>query len=613
LSDFLAAHLEAGKSDVGSARAKQQNCVHLEDIASIAGTTSAHVDCIWDGDAADASPTAVLWHHTSGRANVAAIGTSSPHPDESVAWHAESVDWRPLQRTKCGCGSFGREQCCATAPIAAEVSMPQLPGRPESCWVANLAPTEFPALAGVIECDVVIIGAGIVGLTTALSLLEQGKSVVVLEARRLGRQVTGRSTAKITTQHSLIYRHLIESFGPGLAMAYAEANREGCERIRSWIGELGIACDYERKSAYAYAVDPAWRSALESEADAAQSLGLAAVVHNQAPLPFATAGALEFPDQAQFNPAKYLIGLAEAVHRLGGRIFETSRATGFEPDNGWRAETAEGAVRAAQLVMATNIAVKSPVGYANRTQPRCHAVMAFRATSPDAVDGMFIGVDEPVHSIRMGRDASGPLIIALGPRFNTGHDGDVARRFIELDHWAHEHLPVGEALWRWCNEDYDTADRMAFVGQPDPEQAPGFFVATGFNAWGISNGTAAGLLMASEIVTGTRRWGSLYDPARPAPEGFHQDGHSQSVVGDVAEIAPGEGGVLLRGKERIAVWRDEAGALHGLSAACTHKGCTVSWNNADKTWDCPCHGSVYEAGGAVIHGPTRKPLPAHPL
>ena len=155
-------------------------------------------------------------------------------------------------------------------------------------------------------------------------------------------------------------------------------------------------------------------------------------------------------------------------------------------------------------------------------------------------------------------------------------------RFRDLEHWTRIHLPVREAVWRWCNEDYDTADRMPYVGQPDPKKALGFYVATGFNGWGISNGTAAGLQIASEISTGSRLWGNLYDPTRPAPEDFHQSGDTQSLVDDVADIAPGEGGVIIRGDEKIAVWRDDDGNLHALSASCTHKGCTVTWNNADR-------------------------------
>ena len=235
--------------------------------------------------------------------------------------------------------------------------------------------------------------------------------------------------------------------------------------------------------------------------------------------------------------------------------------------------------------------------------------MAFRVDSPLAVDGMFIGIDDPTRSIRMGRDAEGPLLVALGPKFNTGQDGDVARRFVELDNWARLNLPVGEAVWRWCNEDYDTPDRVAYAGTPDPEKAPGFHIATGFNAWGISNGTAAGLMIADLIRGRSSPWQELYDPARPYPEDFHKNGDSQSIVESTDDIGRGEGGVIVRGEEKVAAWRDEDGGLHAISAACTHKGCTVTWNNAEKTWDCPCHGSIFAADGSVIHGPARKPLP----
>ena len=150
---------------------------------------------------------------------------------------------------------------------------------------------------------------------------------------------------------------------------------------------------------------------------------------------------------------------------------------------------------------------------------------------------------------------------------------------------------------------------MPFVGEPDPNKAPGFYIATGFNAWGITNGTAAGLLIADRIRTGTSPWTALYDPARPASKKFNRGGDTQSKVSSLDEIARGSGGVIEEDGRPIAVWRDENGSLHALSASCTHKGCTVTWNNADHTWDCSCHGSMFLADGSVLHGPARKPLP----
>jgi glycine/D-amino acid oxidase-like deaminating enzyme/nitrite reductase/ring-hydroxylating ferredoxin subunit len=485
---------------------------------------------------------------------------------------------------------------------------PRLPGKVGSCWLAAAPPTDYPELGGSLHADTVVVGAGIVGLTTALKLCEAGRDVIVVEALRVGGQVTGRSTAKITTQHGLIYDPLIRTRGLDAALSYAEANVAGVRQITRWVEELGIDCALEKRDAYAYTTSPARQQEIEAEAAAARKLGLQAEVLDRAPLPFDTAAALRFPDQAQFNPASYLVGLAAAVTKRDGRIFERSRARLIGEASRWRVATDGGTSHCEHIVVATNMTVKSPVGMSRRTQPRSHTAMAFRIDDPQAIDGMFIGIDDPTHSIRTGRDAEGPLLVVLGPKFNTGQDGDVAKRFVELERWARENLPVGEAAWRWCNEDYDTPDRVAYAGTPDQQTAPGFHIATGFNAWGISNGTAAGMMIAELIDGQENPWTSLYDPARPYPKDFHEDGDTQSIVASTDDIAPGAGGVVIRGEEKIAAWRDESGALRTLSASCTHKGCTVTWNNADRTWDCPCHGSIFAADGSVIHGPARKPL-----
>lgn len=477
-----------------------------------------------------------------------------------------------------------------------------------SCWTSGVGALSYPQLTSSLKAQTVVIGGGIVGLTAALRLREAGREVVVLEALDVGGQVTGRSSAKITTQHRLIYRHLIDTIGPDQARLYADANRAGCELIRNWVEQYQIRCALESRAAYVYALAPDELPMLTAEASAAQSLGLPADMVDHAPLPFETAGALRFLDQAQFNPAQYLAGLAEAIVESGGRIFQQSRVRSIEKAERWRVVTDQASVEADNVVVATNMTIQSPLGMARRTMPRMHVAMAFRLRDPDLLDGMFISSREPTRSFRTGADERGQLLLALGPGFVTGQERDVASRFVELEAWVRSHFELGEVAWRWCNEDYDTPDRIAYVGPPDEGQAAGFYIATGFNAWGISNGAAAGMLLCDLIDHGHSRWKDLYDPSRPAPDNFNNGGDTQSNVAGFEQIQPGQGGVVTRGDDKIAIYRDEDGSFHTLSAQCTHKGCTVTWNNADRTWDCPCHGSLFRADGSVLHGPARTPL-----
>jgi nitrite reductase/ring-hydroxylating ferredoxin subunit len=229
--------------------------------------------------------------------------------------------------------------------------------------------------------------------------------------------------------------------------------------------------------------------------------------------------------------------------------------------------------------------------------------MAFRAEA-STIDGMFIGIDDH-HSLRMGRDREGDLLVVLGPKFDTGQDGDVGRRLIELEAWTRSRFGIGEVAWRWANEDYDTDDRVPFAGELP--NAPGLYVATGFNAWGISNGTAAGILIAKQVLGEQPEWGTIFDPARKTQK-FNKGGPTKSLVHSLDDIQPGEGKVIPLGQGKVAVYRARDGTLRAVSASCTHKGCTVTWNDAEGTWDCPCHGSIFSADGSVVHGPAVEPL-----
>lgn len=490
--------------------------------------------------------------------------------------------------------------------------MTALPGTPESCWVADAPPTRYPRLTDSIDADVAVIGGGIVGLTSAYLLARAGAAVTLVDAGRIGHGVTGRSTAKVTCQHALAFSVIASQLGMDKAALYAEANRAGVELIVELVQDLGIDCDLERTGAFAYTLRDDRRDALAREAALARSFGIDAEVVDAPPVPFATKGAVMFANQAQFNPAKYLVGLAAAFRRAGGRIVERTRIDDLShTGKGWRATCGRHRLRAEHAVSATHIPIGSPIDYDELTQPRCHVAMAFRAPR-GTLDGMHIDVDQPSHSLRMGRDAEGPLLVVLGPRFPTGHDGNVAQRFMDLARWVEANVPAaGEVAYRWVNEDYDSPDGIPYAGQLD-RKAPRLYVATGFNGWGISNGTAAARLIADQVLGARNAWASLYDPERRSRR-INDGGDTRSNVSGVEGIRPGEGGVVDFGRKKVAIWKSPRGRVHAFDAACTHKGCTLTWNGALRQWDCPCHGSMFTCKGEVIHGPATEPLKAAKL
>ncbi|MFG1997729.1 FAD-dependent oxidoreductase [Spirillospora sp. NPDC048911] len=502
--------------------------------------------------------------------------------------------------------------------------MDVLPEATLSYWVDS-APgasnLDQPALPG--EVDVLVLGAGIAGLTTAYLLARAGRSVTVLEAARIAEGVSGHTTAKVTSQHNLIYADLTERYGREKAGLYGESQQAALGWITSQVQELGVDCDFRRRDNHVYAEDPSCLDTLRSETEAAAELGLPAEFVSDVALPFPVAGAVRFRDQAQFHPRKWLLALADAIHEAGGQILEGVRATGLGRTDESLVHTSAGDVRARDVVVTTHYPVYDRGAYFSRLIPKRVLLMAAPAEAGTLSEGMYISADTG-HSMRTTPNGNGGEMLLLGGEgYHPGEDPEVEERFRKLAAWGEDRLKVSRFSHRWATQDNSSVDRLPYIGRYHP-LAKHLWVAAGFGLWGMTNGTMSGLLLADLVNGNDNPWSQLYDPARLnvrqsaselASLGLKTGRHYTAdyprafAPGDkIAELRPGEGTVTHVGRHPVAAHRDTEGRLTAVSAVCTHLGCLVAFNDAEQTWDCPCHGSRFAVDGSVRHGPATKPL-----
>ena len=484
-------------------------------------------------------------------------------------------------------------------------------------WNATAQAPDFPALAGDVGVDVAIIGGGIVGVTAARLLKDRGLTVALIEARRVGRQVTGKSTAKVSSQHGTTrYQDLVGSFGEGRARLYAEAQEAGIRRISELAARHRIDADIEPMPAFTYTLDESYVAKIEKEVEVAQRLGLPATLTRDTGLPFDVLAAMRWDGQAQFHPVKYVAGLAATLPGDGCHVFEDSRAVDYEPT---RVVTERGRVSARCVVMATHLPLGQVGMYYATNHPHAEPVIA--APIGRVPPGMYKNAEQPGHSIRTHRHDGGRVYgIAAGTHFKPGHPDEERESLADIERWLIENFEAGPIEYRWINEDYSSMDGAPFIGWSS--RSNGYLVATGFNAWGISNGTVAGEIIADLATGKENRWLEMFDATRVKPIAGAPDfvkenlsvaahlvgGYLGSKAKSCDELKPGEAAILKVDGDNVAAFRDEQGALHAVSAVCTHMGCLVGWNDTDRTWDCPCHGSRFGLGGEVIHGPATQPL-----
>ena len=492
-----------------------------------------------------------------------------------------------------------------------------------SLWFEGRERPPRPALEEDVHVDACVVGAGIAGLSAAFELSRLGASVAVLEARHVGAGASGYNTAKLSSLHGLTYSKLEGRLGAEKARLYGAANERGIERVFEIAGELGIDCDLRRKPNLVYTESDGERGQIEDEVEAARRAALPARLVEETDLPFPIAAAVQFERQAEFHPVRYLDGLAAGLEAEGVRICEGTRAVSVSAGSPCRVRTEAGrTVTAASVVVATHLPFLDRGAFFARCHPERSYVVAAPYDGTAATGGMYLSTESPAHSIRAHELEGRAWLLVGGESHKTGH-GDAAERYRRLEEWARERFGM-EPVLRWATQDQMPVDGVPFIGPVDPLSA-NVYVATGFRKWGLAMGAAAGELLAALADGREHPWAELFDTSRLRPRAsvasFVKEsldvalrffGDRVTKRGGGSWIERGEGRVVGAGLGQRAVYRDGDGTLHALSARCTHLGCIVSWNSAERTWDCPCHGSRFGARGEVIMGPAVRPLERRP-
>ncbi|WP_404469361.1 FAD-dependent oxidoreductase [Sutcliffiella horikoshii] len=503
----------------------------------------------------------------------------------------------------------------------------KLPSFPASLWKEQDSTHTFSPLTEDVLTDVTVIGAGITGITVAYLLAKEGLKVALLEGEKVIGGTTGFTTAKISSQHGLIYQDLINQHGQEKARLYYEANQKGLSFIQDCINALQIDCDFQTLPSFIYSTSKEMEQKVEEEANAYLKLGInGGFAHKgDLTLPFSINNAVMMRDQAQFHPVKYLNELLRAFTKLGGKVYEDTRATDIQADSSI-VETENGfELKSKHIIVSTHYPFNDRNGLLfSRLHVERSYALAAKINEKNIPDGMYLNAEKPTRSIRSAPGPDGKKLLLLGGEGHpTGqNDRDTSTHYERLVQFGTRYFDIESIPFHWSSQDIFSLDNLPYIG-PVKKGSENVLIATAYAKWGITNGTIAACILKDYILNKENPYTDLFHPSRnemdfSSAKNFVKEnatvakelikGKIKRESRSIEELEHDEGGIIQLDAKKVGAYKDKEGTCHLLKPICTHMGCDVVWNDAERSWDCPCHASRFSYKGDVLEGPATKPL-----
>lgn len=466
------------------------------------------------------------------------------------------------------------------------------------------------------ETDVCIIGAGLFGLTTAYYLSKEGKKVIVIEKGEIGEKASGNTTGKITSLHGLFYDHLISDFGEDYAKKYLEANEKAIKNIKKIVDEEKIDCDFEIQDAYTYTTKQDEVIEIEKEVQAVKKLNKEVEMVTKTELPFKIAGAIKIKNQAQFHPRKYMLGLCKEITKQN-KIFEYTTALDVKKDDdNYIVYTDRGDIKAKNVVLATHFPIINTPGFYFVKMYQSTSYIIAIETEKKLPKGMYINIKEPIYSFRTAKYNGKDILLIGGSGHKTGEPITDDSHYQYLEKTAKELYPDCKILFRWNTRDCISLDKIPYIGEFS-NLMPNLYVGTGFNKWGMTSSNIAANIVTDKIMGRENASEEIFKATRvkPIKNRWEVKDMLKETVNSIAlnkmkikpenieKIEKDNGAIIQLNGDNVGIYKDSEGKIYAVKPNCSHLGCLLSWNNLDKTWDCPCHGSRFDYMGRNIYEP----------